>query len=199
MSDELKLDIPGQAAFLAEFRALPLSVQTRVVKGACGTGTGIVKRKVVSLAPEWHGDVAAGHPPPGTLKKSIYGVRLPEKCTDTLEYWKVGVKTGNSTRKGKKGADGNRGEDIQVLGAFYARFVEEGHFTRTPGLSASQHRKARQAGTAGASGATWVPPQSYMRAGFVISRDEAVAAMQKYMDDNLALATAAMRYIKART
>ena len=53
-----------------------------------------------------------GDPPPGTLKKAIYQVRLREESVGTREVWKV------SAKKGKKGKDG--------IDAYYASWVEYG-------------------------------------------------------------------------
>lgn len=44
------------------------------------------------LAPIYHGDVAQGHPPPGTLKKEIIYKRIPEACTSLKEVYFVTVR-----------------------------------------------------------------------------------------------------------
>lgn len=192
MSDgaTLELDISG---LLRDLQEVPAVMQRRIIKGAVATGCSVVRKAQISLAPEYSGEVSQGHPPPGTLKKAIYQTRLPEKCTDTFEVWKTDVRRGRASRKGKGG------KDVAVPDAYYASWVEFGHFTRGPGISAAQHRSARNAGTALLTGARWIPPNSYMRAGFETSQQAALNAMQDYMNDNIANAFAAMRYVRAQS
>ena len=190
MSDGVKFEMPDMTAYLAELKALPTAMREKVMRGAVASGAAVVRRAAVALAPEWDGVVGKGHPAPGTLKKAIYQVRMPEKCSHTSEVFKVDVRTGG-TRAGKGGTR------VALPDAFYAVWVERGHYTRTPGMTQKQHRKARLAGLAAAGGATWVPPHPFMRPAFESNKTAAERAMQDYIDSNLPLATAAMKFIKA--
>jgi hypothetical protein len=192
MSDGMKLEVPDAQAFLAELQAVPAVMQKRIVRGAVATGASVIRKAVIALAPEYTGDVSQGHPPPGTLKKSIYQVRMSESCSGVVEDWKVSVRTGRVTRRSKGG------KESAMPDAYYASWVEFGHFSRAPGLTAKQHRIARAAGIAALAGAKWNPPQSFMRAGFELSKDAALDAMKTYFEENMDLALASFRYIKAR-
>lgn len=192
MSDGVKFEMPDMSAYLAEMKALPDTMREKIMRGAVASGAAVVRRAAVALAPQWDGVVSKGHPAPGTLKNAIYQVRMPEKCSGTSEVFKVDVRTGG-TRAGKGGAR------VSLPDAFYAVWVERGHFTRTPGLTQKQHRAARKAGTAGSSGATWVPAHPFMRPAFESNKDAAERAMKAYIDSNLPLATAAFKFIKAQS
>lgn len=189
--DGITLDIPGMSGFLAELEMLPDTMQKRIVRGAVATGASVIRKAVIARAPMYTGDIAAGHPPPGALKKSIYQTRMSEACTELLETWKVSVRTGRASRQGKGG------KLVTLPDAYYASWVEYGHYTRAPGTTSKQHRAARNSGTLGSMGATWVAPQSFMRAGFETSKTAAIQAMTDYFNDNLSLAFASYRYIQA--
>ena len=70
MSDGMSLQVDNLSEWMAELRALPKVVQDRVVKGTVATGASVIRKEYVVRAPMWTGDVAEGHPPPGTLKPS---------------------------------------------------------------------------------------------------------------------------------
>jgi HK97 gp10 family phage protein len=185
MTDSVSLQVKGLDQLLAELQALPQALQTRVMKGAVATGASVIRKKAIALAPLYTGDMEAGHPPPGTLKKAIYQTRLPQACTATREVWKVDVRRGKKARSvGKKGAN---------LDAFYASWVEFGHYTRVP------HEMTKTAKAAGrALGvAKWVPPRPFMRPATAMASGEALAAMRDYLQKNLRLAVTAMRFVKA--
>jgi hypothetical protein len=190
MNDAVTITIPDLAAYVAELQQLPRLMKDRVMRGAVATGASVIRKAAIALAPESTGPVAQGHPPPGTLKKAIYQTRLPEKCGATIEAFKVDVRTGHDPV--------SPGRKRSSVDAYYAVWVERGHFTRTPGLTATQHRKARIGGTAAAQGAKWVPPQPFMRPAFLANQEAAERAMKQYLDDNLHAATDALRFLKAK-
>lgn len=189
MSDGLTFDTPNMAEWLAELFSLPDAIRQRVVKGTVATGCSVIRKEAVLRAPLWTGNVSKGHPPPGTLKRSIYQTRLPEECSETVEVWKVDVRRGASARNRKGQRD--LGRD-----AFYAVWVEYGHYVRTPGTTGSEHRRLRS-GVDLYTGSKWVPARPFMRPAFETKRDEALQAMQQYLNENLGLAAASMRYVRA--
>ena len=191
MSDGMSLQVDNLSEWMAELRALPKVVQDRVVKGTVATGASVIRKEYVVRAPMWTGDVAEGHPPPGTLKRAVYQTRMVEFCTPTVEVWKVDVRRGATARDRK-------GQRIVSKDAFYALWVEYGHYVRTPGMSEQEHRKARSTVDL-YLGAKWVPPRPFARPAFESKKDEAIKAMQTYFNENLALATASMRYVRAIT
>jgi HK97 gp10 family phage protein len=185
MTDQCKAEVQGIAGLMAELRQLPQVVQQRLMRGAMGTGARVIKDEAVRFAPEWTGSVSQGHPPPGTLKRAIYTVRLVDKCTATLEAWKVGVRSG-------KNKTARRGASVVSLDAYYASWVEYGHFARVGKGTSKDAKKAAQA----LGVAAWVPAHPFMRPAFETKKGEAVRAMQAYLDDNLHTVAATMRYLK---
>lgn len=186
MTDSVALKINGLEGMLADLRALPGAIQARIMKGMVATGASVIRKKALALAPESTGEIAEGHPPAGTLKKAIYQTRLPSLCTPTREVWKVGVRRGKAAR--------SVGKAQRNLDAYYAFWVEYGHYTRVPVKTTKVARAAARAiGTA-----KWVSPRPFFRPAVEISMAPALSAMRDYLRANLPLATASLRFIKAR-
>ena len=181
MSDSVSLEMPDMAAFLAELNALPRQMKEKVMRGAVATGASVIRKAAIALAPV----------DTGNLQSAIYQVRLPEKGSPTSEVFKVDVRMGRSYRTGKGGIK------VANVDAYYAEWVEFGHFTRASGMTANQHKKARIAGLLTSLGAKWVPPKPFMRPAFELNKTAALDAMSQYIDDNLPLATAANKFLKA--
>lgn len=184
MTDKVTFSIPDLAAFLRDLEDLPKQVRMRIVKGAVATGASVIRKESVLRAPMYPGTVGKDHPQPGTLKKSIYQTRLVDKCNDTTEVWKVDVRKGKVfTKKGRRMPD-----------AYYAAWVEYGHYTRTPGgvgTRAQRRLKARSAGDV-----RWVPAQPFMRPAFEAKKQDAFQAMVDYIRRELASALLAQRFVK---
>ena len=181
MSDSAKLELPDMAAFIAELNALPRQMKEKVMRGAVATGASVIRKAAIALAPV----------DTGNLQRSIYQVRMPEKGSPNSEVFKVDVRMGRTFRTGKGG------KKVANVDAYYAEWVEFGHFMRGPGLTAKQHKKARIAGVLSSMGAKWVPAKPFMRPAFEINKYAALDAMSQYIDDNLPLATAANKFLKA--
>jgi len=113
----------------------------------------------------------------GNLKNSIYQARMADKCSATQEVWKVDFRV-----SGKKGA-------------FYAKFVEYGHFARVPQGDSKLTRKQRRV-IAGLTG-KWVPAHPFVRPAVQSVQDKIVPAMQQYLNTRLQDANAALRVFKA--
>ena len=188
MADGVSLTFPGLADMLAELRALPAKMQTKVMGKVVSAGAAVVQAEVVRRAPEFTGEVSQGHPPPGTLKKAIYRARVPSECTANLEVWKVAV------RKGKAAQSTKRGKSTVNLDAFYATWVEYGHFARAPhAMTRSAKAAAQAAGTA-----KWVAAHPFFRPGVDASSRASFTAMQSALDRELPLAVSASRYLKLK-
>lgn len=191
MSGTVSVKVTGLQELLTEFRELPQKMQARVIRGAAATGAKVLRDAAVTLAPVWSGPVAKGHPPAGTLKRSIYYYRAVNRCTPELEWFSVNVKSGNLARATKvKGATVNQD-------AYYARWVEYGHWTRAPGKTAREHKQLRQINALASTGAKWVPPHPFMRPAFFNHKDEAVAAAETYFNDRVRVVVGTMRFLKA--
>jgi HK97 gp10 family phage protein len=188
VADGITVQVAGLQDLLNDLRTLPDAIQKRVVLGMTATGASVIRKKAIALAPAYTGNepLSKGHPPPGTLKKAIYQVRVAQECSTTKEVWKIDVRRGKRARSvGKKGRN---------LDAFYASWVEYGHFARVP---MKMTKTAKAAGRA-LGVAKWIPPHPFMRPAVASSQQAAFDAMRDYLAKQLPLATAATKIIKAR-
>jgi HK97 gp10 family phage protein len=181
--DGFELTITGLDEALAELRALPQVIQQRVMRGAVAKGASVIRAEAVRRAPVYDGPaLGADHAPPGTLRKAIYQARIPSQCTPVREVFRVDVRKGKR-KSGKGGAS---------VDAYYASWVEYGHFARVP------HEMTKTAKAAGrALGvARQVPAHPFMRPAIEAAAPAAIEAMRAYIAQQLPLAGAAMRYLK---
>ena len=193
MADHATLATPDLMAFLAELKSLPVMVQQRIAKGAAATAASVIRKASIERAPLYipasvmHGGAHApkNHPPPGTLKRAIYQARMVDQCTPTKEVWMVGVRAGNKTTS----------KGTALPNAYYAKWVEFGHFTRTPRGPGT--RKARRAAARASGAVRWVPPQPFMRPAFDASQAAALKALADYIQARLPAETAANKFLKA--
>lgn len=192
---EVTAKMHGLEELLRELREFPQKVQTRVLTGAVGSGAKVVKDEVVRLAPVYvefnietgrYIPVGKNHPPPGTLKKAIYATRAVNKCTPTKEVFRVGVRTVKKTANGKPNPND----------AFYAKWVEYGHYTRTP-KSIPGTRKQRRDIARAKGLVRWIPPQPFFRPGVDNTREAAIDAVRQYIENKVPVLTAGLRYLKA--
>ena len=190
---EMTFTMPDIGALVREMQAFPKVLRERAMKGAVATGASVIRKEAVLRAPIYTGKVQEGHPPPGTLKRSIYQTRLPELCSDSEEVWKVDVRRGASavSRRGK-----NKGQRMLDKDAFYALWVEYGHYTRTPGTTAKEHRRLRS-GVDLYTGSRWVPAKPFMRPAFESSKQRAHDAMAEYLRKRVAEIAVDFRFMKA--
>lgn len=185
MSDSITIEIVGLQGLLSELKAFPQAVTTRVLKGAAATGASVIRKEAILRAPMSTGPIEEGHPPPGTLKKAIYQVRMTQECTPVREVFKVDVRRGRRAQSvGKSGRN---------LDAFYASWVEFGHYARAPhSLTKTAKAAARAAGTV-----KWVSARPFMRPALQAKGEDAIRAMRDYIQQNIPLATTAMRFLRA--
>jgi HK97 gp10 family phage protein len=187
MADGLSVSFTGLEEMLRELRELPPQIQQRVIRGATAKGASVLRIEAVARAPDLAGPVkpTKNHPPPGTLKRSIYQTRIPSQCTPTREVFRVDV------RKGKRATKSINGKAVSV-DAFYASWVEYGHYARVPH---DMTKVARAAGRA-LGVAKWVPAHPFMRPALQAKANESIEAMRLYVAQQLPLAGAAMRYLE---
>jgi HK97 gp10 family phage protein len=110
--------VEGLAELHRKLLELPARIERNVVRRAVYAGAAVIRDDMRERAPIYTGEVSEGHPPPGTLKKSIYVKYIPEKSRGGRTVYYVGVRHGKSRQHvGKK--DINRD-------AYYFRFIEFG-------------------------------------------------------------------------
>lgn len=199
MSDGLQLDIGEITKLIAEYRQLPAVLRGPLARGAAKAAMTELRDRAIAKAPTSAGpEGTEDGPPPGNLKRAVYCMRLPEECSTDLEVWKVDVRKGAGKWKHKR----NAGRDTNTAGAYYAGFVEFGHFTRTPRpvlLGPGGTRNKRRQDFQASGKAQWVPAQPYMRPALDSMRSDFATIMQSYIARNLPEALAVFKYMKPGT
>jgi HK97 gp10 family phage protein len=91
-------------------------------------GTNIVRDAARSKAPVYTGEVSQGHPPPGTLKKSIFTKLKNSASTPTTRVWQVFVRQGKQFQNMQARRSKDFVGPLQTVNrdAYYWRFVEFG-------------------------------------------------------------------------
>ena len=173
------LHIAGLDALRKGLLELPDRLATNSLQNAVGAGAAIIRDHARGIAPVYHGDVAKGHPPPGTLKRSIIVKKIPELSTYYRKVWFVTVRRGKEYRGQGKG--GRLSQD-----AYYWSWVEFGHYQvarfagkytdhqlrgrgRLTGLVVRRN-EARRSGT-------FVPAQPFMRPAYAAKKLYAAEAI----------------------
>lgn len=157
---------------------LPDRLASNSLNAAVGAGAAIIRDEARAIAPEWTGDVSKGHPPPGTLKRSIITKKIPERSTYYRKVWFVTVRKGRQYRgQGKKG---NLSQD-----AYYWKWVEFGHYyvARFAGEYTDYplRGRGRRTGLAArrAAKSLFIPAQPFMRPAYTRKRLAAVEAIKE--------------------
>lgn len=114
------LNISGLKELQAALKELPDRIAKNVLRGSVAAGAAIIRNEARQRAPVYTGEVAAGHPPPGTLKRSIVQKQIKELSNATKQTFFVTVRRGKEYQK--QGKKGNLSQD-----AYYASWVEFGN------------------------------------------------------------------------
>ena len=131
--------VAGLKELQDSLKQLPDNIARNVLRGAVSAGARVVQKEIQSQAPVSTGPVSKGHPPPGTLKRSIVQKQIKEYSSLFKQTFFVAVRRGKKYQKQGKG--GNLSQD-----AFYAAWVEWGTSKMTarpfmrPGWEASKER-----------------------------------------------------------
>jgi len=194
MSYGMSLDIGQLSEAIGEFRKLPQVLQGPLARGAAKAVMTELRDRAIAKAPMSAGpEGEEGGPPPGNLKKALYCMRLPELCSPGREVWKVDARKG----KGRWNHKRNQGKDTNTAGAYYAGWVEFGHFTRSPTFKGKGGTRDAIRAAYQKSSARWVPPQPYIRPALESMKKDAGAIARGYIDRNLPEALRTFKYMKA--
>lgn len=163
---------------------LPVNIAKNVLRGSVNSGASIIRAQAKLNAPEYTGTVSQGHPPPGTLKRSVYTKHIADRSNSFKQVYFVGVRKGKKyQRQGKKG---NLSRD-----AYYASWVEFGHYYAPPGKNgfASRKKAMRAVGIdgGGIEGARFVMAQPFMRPAFESTKHNAVMQIKNYLATRIPL------------
>lgn len=120
MADTLTVTIAGLSELAAKMRELAPKIARNALRRSVGAGAGVIRDEAKSKAPVYTGEVSQGHPPPGTLKRSIIIKQIPEQSSQWAQVFYVTVRHGK--RYQKQGKKGDKSQD-----AYYWRLVEFGY------------------------------------------------------------------------
>lgn len=110
------MHVAGLRELAQACRELPERVGRSALREATSAGAAVIREEAKARAPVYTGEVTAGHPPPGTLRKAVAMYRNNSASGPLKQVFSVGVRHGKSRQKvGKTNRD-----------AYYWRFVEFG-------------------------------------------------------------------------
>lgn len=117
MASEMKVE--GLSELVEKMRELPKNIARNALRAGVYAGAKVVQEDAKRRAPVYTGPISAGHPPAGTLKRSIIMKQIREESGPQQQVFYVMVRYGKKYRK--QGKKGNLSQD-----AYYWRFVEFG-------------------------------------------------------------------------
>lgn len=189
---EITTRLRGFKELADALKELPQRVAVNALRASATAGAAEIRNEARRLAPVWTGPVSQGHPPAGTLKKAIYSAYSRSRSQPHAAVAIVSVRTGkNAFKNASKGkAKANK------VDAYYARWVEFGHFTATPKGVGSIRARRKQAQASGQ--ARWVPPRPFLRPAFASAKGAAIRAVGIKLQARLTQEAERMRAAVAR-
>ena len=157
---------------------LPINIAKNALRGSVNAGAAVIRNQAKTNAPQYTGKVSEGHPPAGTLKRSIYTKHINERSNPFKQVFFVGVRRGKKYQRQGKG--GHLSQD-----AYYASWVEFGHFYAPPGKQGfATRRKAMNAVALNGgriTGSRFVIGHPFMRPAFETQKRNAVETIKNYL------------------
>lgn len=167
---DVEIKLQGFVELAEALKGLPDNINKNALRAAVGAGAAVVRNEAKRRAP-----VATG-----VLRRAMYSKQIRELSSLTRQVVYVGARQGKKYQKiGKK----QRSQD-----AFYARFIEFGHYTRPAGGGRLKRGRGRNAALLAGiqSGAVrWVPPQPFLRPAFDAKKQAAIDAMAEKIRERL--------------
>jgi HK97 gp10 family phage protein len=168
---QVEIKLSGFAELAAQLKALPDNIGRNGLRAAVAAGAAEV-RKQTRLN-------ALAIKDTGTLARSIYQKQIREESSLHRQTFYVGARQGKKYQK--------QGKRQVSADAYYARFVEFGHFTR-PARSGKRTRLLRNtdrgqdhaqwlSDEVQAGNVKWVPPSPFLRPAFDSKKMQAIDAM----------------------
>lgn len=152
------VQIKGLAELNRALAELPPRLARNVLRGSVAAGAAVIRQEAKERAPRYAGEVVAGHPPPGTLKRAIYSAQARRLSSLLEQVYHVGVVSGKRAKVGK--AKSGKAKSGKSKDAYYWRFVEFG----TVKMAA----------------------KPFLRPAFEAKKLEAVEAIRRYMAERIA-------------
>ena len=179
---EFEIKLQGFAELAAGLRELPNKVARTILSKAVSAGALVVQQQMKQNA--------EGMRDTGTLARSIYRKYIREQSGPEKKVFFVAPRQGKKFQKmGKKQISKD---------AYYARWLEFGHFTRPPGTHLNKQgltrankigRKSNRGGVDNAALADqvqsgtvkWVPAHPFMRPAFDTKKEASIDAMRQVL------------------
>lgn len=133
--------IDGLAKLNDALKQLPDNVAKNILRRSVYAGAKVIRDNARDRAPVFTGSVSEGHPPPGTLKRSIVMKQIAALSGKYRQTFFVAVRKGKKYQK--QGKKGTLSQD-----AYYAGWVEYGHVAKG-GKSVPAHPFMRPAWDSG--------------------------------------------------
>ena len=172
---EFEMQLQGFRELAESLRELPANVGKNMLRSAVGAGAAEIRKEAKQNAERIRKK--------GTLARSIYQKQIREQSGPERQTFYVGARQGKEYQKtGKKKVDKD---------AYYARFVELGHWSRPSGgghISKRAGQRGREAELNKLSKAghiRWVQARPFLRPAFDVKKDAAVTAMADKLRDRL--------------
>lgn len=116
---DITVELQGLQELQAALLELPAKIGKNILRSSVNAGASVIRKEAKQKAPVYTGETQAGHPPPGTLKRSVIQKFIREQSNDFQSTFYVTV------RKGKKYRDQGKSKNLSQ-DAYYAYFVEYG-------------------------------------------------------------------------
>ncbi len=163
---ELIAKLQGFRELADALKELPQNISKNVLRSAVSAGAAEVRVEAKKNA--------LAMKRTGTLARAIYQKQIRELSGPDKQTFFVGARSGKLYQKvGKKGVNKD---------AYYARWVELGHFTRAPGgrlrhTNRGERNNATLAAAVQTGHVHWVPAHPFLRPAFDVKKDRAVEAI----------------------
>jgi hypothetical protein len=164
---ETTIKLTGFKELAEALRDLPDNIGKNVLRSAVAAGAAVIRVEVKANAEAMRDT--------GTLARAIYQKQIPEQSGLQKQVFYVSARQGKQYQKvGKKQVSKD---------AFYARWVELGHWSRPSGgghiaKRAGQSGREAELNRLSAAGAIkWVGPKAFLRPAFDVKKDAAVDAI----------------------
>ncbi|MBK7082354.1 MAG: HK97 gp10 family phage protein [Betaproteobacteria bacterium] len=173
---EVTIQLQGFAELAAALKTLPDNIARNALRSAVAAGAAEVRvaAKANALAMR----------DTGTLARSIYQKQIRELSSLQRQTFYVGARKGKNLQAGRTfGKQGSKTRTAS-MDAYYARWVEFGHFSRPSG-GGRIPRGAGRAAVTSSSAVHWIPPHPFLRPAFDSRKGAAIEAMARKLRDRL--------------
>lgn len=155
---------------------LPRNIGRNVLRGAVRAGAAVVRDEAKRQAPV----------DTGTLRRAIYHKQIREQSSAVRQVFYVGVRRGKQYRSLT-----TKGGKDRSMDAYYAGFVEYGHFARRS--KDGKFRKLMRKTDRGQANnqvmaemvqsgeVRWIPARPYMRPAWAVTKEQALKALSEYI------------------